>query len=58
MHVGDYSYAINGTVIIEIVQGSLSHQDTDAITNAANEHLSHGGGVAKRIADAGGWVIT
>jgi putative ATPase len=42
---------------IEIVEGDLTHETVDAIVNAANSHLMHGGGVAAAIVDAGGWVI-
>lgn len=43
--------------IVQIVQGDLTAETTDAIVNAANEHLTHGGGVAGAIARAGGHVI-
>jgi len=42
---------------IQIVQGDLTAETTDAIVNAANEHLSHGGGVAWAIVQGGGDVI-
>jgi O-acetyl-ADP-ribose deacetylase len=42
---------------IQIVQGDLTIETTDAIVNAANEHLSHGGGVAWAIVRRGGDVI-
>ncbi len=42
---------------ITAVQGDLTTQQVDAIVNAANEHLSHGGGVAAAIVRAGGTVI-
>jgi len=41
----------------QIVQGDLTTETTDAIVNAANEHLSHGGGVAWAIIKRGGEVI-
>jgi len=42
---------------IQIVQGDLTIEEVDAIVNAANEHLQHGGGVARMIAMKGGPVI-
>ena len=43
--------------ILELVQGDITELDTDAIVNAANEHLAHGGGVAGVISRKGGRVI-
>lgn len=42
---------------IQIVQGDITIEETDAIVNAANEHLQHGGGVAWAISRRGGQVI-
>jgi O-acetyl-ADP-ribose deacetylase (regulator of RNase III) len=39
---------------IELVQGDITVQRVDAIVNAANSQLSHGGGVARAIAAAAG----
>ena len=38
----------------EIVQGNLLEEPVDAIVNAANGHLAHGGGVAAIISRAAG----
>ena len=42
---------------IQIVQGDLTAETTDTIVNAANEYLSHGGGVAWAIVRRGGEII-
>jgi O-acetyl-ADP-ribose deacetylase len=43
--------------IFRIVQGDLTAETAEAIVNAANERLSHGGGVAGAISRRGGAVI-
>src|SRR5215207_9703425 len=40
--------------ILQIVQGDITIESVDAIVNAANEHLQHGGGVARTISKKGG----
>ena len=42
---------------IQIVQGDITAEKVDAIVNAANEHLQHGGGVAWAISKKGGETI-
>lgn len=40
-----------------LVQGDITERDVDAIVNAANSYLQHGGGVACAIVKKGGQVI-
>lgn len=42
---------------IQIVQGDITTEPVDAIVNAANEQLQHGGGVAWAISKRGGAAI-
>jgi O-acetyl-ADP-ribose deacetylase len=42
---------------IQIVQGDITSEEVDAIVNAANEQLQHGGGVAWAISKKGGPAI-
>ncbi len=42
---------------IRLFKGDLTEEDVDAIVNAANEHLAHGGGVAGAIVRKGGTSI-
>jgi putative ATPase len=43
--------------VIQLVQGDLTSESVDAIVNAANSHLQHGGGVAGAIVRRGGSEI-
>ena len=47
---------INRTTL-ELVEGDITEMDTEAIVNAANERLAHGGGVAGVISRKGGPAI-
>ena len=42
---------------LTVVQGDITGEAVDAIVNAANEQLQHGGGVAGAIVRAGGAII-
>jgi O-acetyl-ADP-ribose deacetylase (regulator of RNase III) len=42
---------------LEICRGDITFEETDAIVNAANSQLMHGGGVAAAIARRGGEMI-
>ena len=41
-------------VLLQIIQGDLTEEHSDAIVNAANQHLQLGGGVAGAIRKKGG----
>jgi len=46
-----------GSGALRLIQGDITYRDVDAIVNAANEHLQHGGGVAGAIVRKGGMSI-
>ena len=52
-----WTYSVPTGPKISVVEGDLTLEAVDAIVNATNEHLSHGGGVAWAIVQRGGKVI-
>ena len=42
---------------IKVIRGDITKENTEAIVNAANSHLKHGGGVAGAIVRKGGNII-
>ena len=50
-------YTLPTGQLIRVVQGDLTTETSEAIVNAANERLQHGGGVAGAIRRQGGEVI-
>ncbi len=50
-------YTLPSGQTVEVRHGDLTEEDTDAIVNAANSRLAHGGGVAGAIVRKGGREI-
>lgn len=50
-------HGLPGGQRLEVVWGDITDEHVDAIVNAANSHLMHGGGVAAAILHRGGRVI-
>lgn len=49
-----YSCVMNDWLRLSVIQNDITNENVDAITNAANEWLSHGAGVAGAIMRSGG----
>ncbi len=43
--------------VVKVVHGDITEEETEAIVNAANSNLEHGGGVAGAIVRKGGKII-
>lgn len=52
-----FEYCLPSGQIIRLVHGDITEEHVDAIVNAANSNLQHGGGVAAAIVRKGGAVI-
>ncbi|WP_448336109.1 macro domain-containing protein [Bellilinea sp.] len=57
MTVVKRTHTFSNRQCLELAQGDITLQEVDAIVNAANEFLQHGGGVAGAIVRRGGWTI-
>ena len=48
---------LDNNKILRLIKGDITERNVDAIINAANSYLKHGGGVAAAIVRKGGAVI-
>ena len=46
---------MQGWLEVVVYQDDITNEKVDAITNAANESLAHGAGVAGAVMRRGGW---
>ena len=53
----EFASGVYRSIELKVVQADITDEVVDAIVNAANEHLSHGGGVAGAISRRGGYSI-
>jgi O-acetyl-ADP-ribose deacetylase (regulator of RNase III) len=49
-----FEHETDAMTLVRVVQADLTQEPVEAIVNAANSQLSHGGGVAGAIVEAGG----
>jgi O-acetyl-ADP-ribose deacetylase len=54
-HLAEHRFP--GGASLQLAQGDITAETTDAIVNAANRHLQHGGGLAWTIVQRGGTII-
>ena len=52
-----FSYELSDSLSVQVVHGDLTEERVEAIVNAADEQLRHGGGVAGAIVRRGGYEI-
>jgi len=53
-YLGGRRFTLSGMAKVEVIEGDITKLEVDAIANAANTDLRHGGGVAGAISRAGG----
>ncbi len=50
-------FKLGNGLTVQVIEGDITEVEADAIVNAANSYLQHGGGVAYAIVSKGGYVI-